>query len=106
LISKLVIWLRQPTTVAGISAALGTALALVLHQISFSAAVPLLTGALVSVLMPDNTGAKTDAQAVASAVAESIAAGKLDPLALAPQLAALVGDIDGASASLTLTTQK
>ena len=55
-------WVRQPTSVAGLSALFGTFSALILHQISWVQAAPLLVGALVSIALPDNTVAKADAE--------------------------------------------
>ncbi len=54
-------WARQPTTVAGISAALGTLVALALGQMQWAQAIPLLAGAAASMLLPDNSGARTEA---------------------------------------------
>jgi hypothetical protein len=62
---KLKSWLRQPTTVAGISALLGTAVAVLLGQMSGVAAVPLVAGAAVSMILPDNSAAKQQATSVA-----------------------------------------
>jgi hypothetical protein len=58
-------WGRQPTTVAGVSALAATVLGLALGQINFAQAVPLLVGAIVSVVLPDNTHAKQDAESLA-----------------------------------------
>jgi hypothetical protein len=58
----LLAWARQPTSVAGLSAAFGTFSALVLHQVSWVQAAPLLAGAIISIALPDNTVAKADAQ--------------------------------------------
>jgi hypothetical protein len=71
---KLSTWLRQPTTVAGISALLGTAMALALGQMSFAAAVPLLTGAAISIVLPDNSVAKQQAAAVAQEIVAQVTA--------------------------------
>lgn len=49
-------WARQPTTIAGISAVLGTLSALVAHQVTWPQAVPLLVGAVVSIILPDHAG--------------------------------------------------
>ena len=64
--SSIRIWLRQPTTVAGISASIGTAVALLLGQVTFVQAVPLFVGAAISAILPDNTGAKEEAQVIAT----------------------------------------
>jgi hypothetical protein len=55
-------WLQQPTSVAGISGVVGTLLAILLHQVTWAQAVPLLTGSLISILLPDNAAAKTSAE--------------------------------------------
>ena len=71
---KLSAWIRQPTTVAGISALLGTGMALVLGQMSLAAAVPLLTGAAVSIVLPDNSVARQQAAAVAQQIVAQVTA--------------------------------
>ena len=63
--TKVLLWLRQPTSVAGLSALVGIFSALVLHQIDFVQAAPLLAGALASIALPDNAGAKATAEALA-----------------------------------------
>jgi hypothetical protein len=55
-------WMRQPTSVAGISGVIGTLFAIVLHQVSWAQAIPLLTGSLISILLPDNAAAKASAE--------------------------------------------
>ena len=59
------LWMHQPTTVAGISAVLGTFVALLMHQVTWAQAVPLFAGAAVSAILPDNSGAKQQAQLLA-----------------------------------------
>ena len=71
---KLKAWIRQPTTVAGIAALLGTAMAVVLGQMSIAAAVPLLTGAAVSMVLPDNSAARQQAAAVAQEIVAQVTA--------------------------------
>jgi hypothetical protein len=61
-------WLRQPTSVAGISALLGTVTAMVMHQIGLVQAVPLIAGALVSIVLPDNTRAQREAESLAATI--------------------------------------
>jgi hypothetical protein len=73
---KLRAWARQPTTVAGFSAMLGTLCALVLHQMQWTQAVPLLVGAVTSMLLPDNAGAKDDAEALATKAVSQLAGGR------------------------------
>ena len=60
-------WLKQPTSVAGVSAVVGIVSGLALHQINLAQAVPLLAGALVSIALPDNTDAKNAAELLARA---------------------------------------
>jgi len=64
--SDLRAWARQPTTVAGFSAMLGTLCALLLHQLPWTQAVPLVVGAVTSMVLPDNAGAKQEAEALAT----------------------------------------
>ena len=59
------LWMQQPTTVAGVSALLGTFVALAMHQVTWAQAVPLLAGAAASAILPDNSGAKQQAQLLA-----------------------------------------
>jgi hypothetical protein len=70
--AKLSTWLRQPTTVAGISALLGTLVAVLLGQVSLVAAVPLVAGAAVSMVLPDNTVARQQASTVAQEIVAQI----------------------------------
>ena len=69
-------WLRQPTTVAGISAVIATVSALLMDQIAWAQAVPILVGSAVSMLLPDNTGAHEQAQQLASEIVTKITAKK------------------------------
>jgi hypothetical protein len=61
-VKALLAWARQPTSIAGLSALFGTFSAIALHQIGWLQGAPLLAGALVSIALPDNTAAKTDAE--------------------------------------------
>jgi phospholipid N-methyltransferase len=65
-------WMRQPTTVAGFSALLATLCALMLHQVQWTQAVPLLVGAATSMLLPDNAGAKQQAESLAAEAVASL----------------------------------
>jgi uncharacterized membrane protein YfcA len=69
-------WLRQPTSVAGISALFGTLLALASQQLDWAQAVPLIAGALISIALPDNAGAKANATSLARAIATEFKQGK------------------------------
>ena len=55
-------WIQQPTTVAGISAMLGTLVAALMHQVTWMQAIPLLAGAAVSAILPGNRSAKQQAE--------------------------------------------
>ena len=69
-------WLRQPTSVAGISMLFGTFSALVTQQVSWAQAMPLIVGGLASIALPDNAGAKASAELLARAIATEIQQGK------------------------------
>jgi uncharacterized membrane protein YfcA len=69
-------WLRQPTSVAGISALFGTLLALANQQLDWAQALPLIAGALISIALPDNAGAKADVASLARTIATEIQQGK------------------------------
>ncbi len=69
---ELRIWVRQPTTVAGISALIATISALVLQQLTWPQAIPVLVGAAVSMLLPDDTGARQQAQQIAGELVAKI----------------------------------
>ncbi len=60
--AKFSAWLKQPTTVAAISTAVGTVFAAMSGQMSWAAAAPILVATLVGAIMPDNSAAKTGAQ--------------------------------------------
>ncbi len=59
---------RQPTTVAGLATVCGTLEAALSGHLAWSASVPLFVGAVVSILLPDNSAAKADAEAATRAV--------------------------------------
>jgi len=54
-------WLRQPTSIAGISTLIGILAGLIARQLTLPQAVPLLAGAISAVILPDNSGAGADA---------------------------------------------
>lgn len=66
-----VAWLRQPSSVAGVAAVLGTVSGLLAGQVTVSQAVPLLVGAAASILLPDNTQAVTTVRAAAQAIVDA-----------------------------------
>jgi hypothetical protein len=72
-LEKLGLWLRQPTTVAGVSTFVGTVVALLLKQISLAEAVPLLAGGAMSIVLPDNSAAKQQAEQLAKEVVSEAA---------------------------------
>ena len=65
---KIVAFFRQPTTVAGLATVCGTLEAVLTGHLTWSASVPLFVGAAVSILLPDNSAAKADAEAATRAV--------------------------------------
>ena len=65
--SSLVTYLRQPSTVLGFSALVGTLTALLTAQISWQAAIPAIAGALAAIVLPDNAGAQVAIKDAASA---------------------------------------
>ena len=69
-------WLRQPTTVAGISALIATISALLMEQITWPQAIPILVGSTVSMLLPDNTNARQQAQQLAGEIVAKIDSNK------------------------------
>ena len=77
-----VAFLRQPSTVLGCSALVGTLAALATGQLTWQGAVPALAGALAAIALPDNSGAQAaikDAAAAAIA-AEQAAVSLRDPV--------------------------
>ena len=65
-------WLRQPTTIAGVSALIATISALLIKQIAWPQAIPILVGSAVSMLLPDNTDARQQAQQIAGELVATI----------------------------------
>ena len=68
----LLAWLRQPSSVAGISALIGTLSGVIAGQMSWGQAIPLLSGAIVAILVPDNSAARADAQAAGAEIVTAI----------------------------------
>lgn len=64
-------FVRQPTTVAGIAAMFGTIQAVLLGHLTWWQALPLLSGSAIAIVLPDNTGAKSDTETLVRA-AESL----------------------------------
>jgi hypothetical protein len=69
-------WARQPTTVAGFSALIAAISALVLKQLSLAQAIPVLAGALMSMVLPDSTGAQQQATSLATEVVSTFSTKK------------------------------
>jgi hypothetical protein len=70
-VTALLAYLRQPTSIAGISAIVGTLMGLLSGNMTWESAAPLLVGAMVAIILPDNTSAKV---AAATLVKDAIAA--------------------------------
>ncbi len=66
------LWLQQPSSVAGIAAILGTLSALLTHQLNWAQAAPLLAGAVASIVLPDNSAAKAEAETLVRGLAGHI----------------------------------
>ena len=66
-------WARQPTTVAGISALIATISALILKQLSWVQAAPLLAGAIASMVLPDDSSAGPQAKALVGELVTNLA---------------------------------
>lgn len=64
-------YLFAPTTVAGIATLCGTAEAVLTGHLTWQAAVPLVVGALVGVIVPDNSSLTKDAEALATAAVQT-----------------------------------
>ncbi len=73
---KLRAWAQQPTSVAGFATIFGAVSALLTHQLSWTQAAPVLAGAIMSVALPDNAGARAGAEALAGEVVTQITSGK------------------------------
>lgn len=52
-------WLRQPTTIAGISGMLGALAAVLQGQMTWHQATPVLLSAAVAIAVPDNTNSQS-----------------------------------------------
>lgn len=59
-------WATQPTTVAGISALLGTLSGWASGAITMHTAIPLVVTGVVAIIIPDNTGLKDAAGTLAA----------------------------------------
>lgn len=61
--ARLLALFRQPSSIGGFGALFGTLTALASGQLRPAQAIPLAAGALVSILLPDNTAAKRETEA-------------------------------------------
>jgi hypothetical protein len=77
-------FLRQPTTVGGLAALSGTIAAALSGQMTWRAALPLVVGAIVSILLPDDSAASANAAALARA-AEALASSLPPPSPKPPE---------------------
>lgn len=77
-LQRVVAFARQPSTILGLSTALGTAVAVLTGQVTLIGAIPAFAGSLVAIAVPDNTGLQTAAQ---RAAAELVAAAETRPAA-------------------------
>jgi len=59
-------WFKQPTTVAGFSALVGTAMGFFTGSVTLPAAISVAVGSLVAMILPDNSGAAAASKAAAS----------------------------------------
>jgi hypothetical protein len=65
--NKVAAFLRQPSTVLGLSALIGALTALLTGQLGWQGAVPAIAGALAAIALPDNAGAQAAIKDAASA---------------------------------------
>jgi hypothetical protein len=93
----ILIWLQQPSSVAGISAMAGAVSGILAGQLTWAQAVPVLIGGAVAIALPDNTVAKTGATALAADVVR---------LAAGDQGALRAAVADGAGLVAGLTAQR
>jgi hypothetical protein len=88
--SKLTDWLKQPSTITGIAAFVGTAAGLIAHYLTHDATLSVTVGGLVygavHVVVPDNTAAASSAEKLVTDAVNAIVQKKV--AAMVPQLAA------------------
>ena len=76
--------LQQPSGVIGVSVVLGTLVSASTHQITWQQAIPVLAGAMLAIVVPDNTTANADGRKLAvDLLAGNSAAAAADGAALA-----------------------
>jgi hypothetical protein len=79
MLAKLKAWMQQGTSILGASGALSVLTAWAIGQMNEKQALVALVGCAVAIILPQNTAAKVDAQAVASALIDRALAGPLKP---------------------------
>lgn len=67
-INKAASFVRQPSTVLGLSALIGTFTAFLTGQLTWQGAVPAIAGALAAVLLPDNSSAQAAVKEATAAI--------------------------------------
>ena len=67
-VTKVAAFVRQPSTVLGLSALIGTLTAVLTAQLTWQSAVPAIAGALAAIALPDNNGAQAAIKNAAAAV--------------------------------------
>ncbi len=72
MISRILRWLRQPTTIGGIATACAAISAVLIHQATWVQATPIYVGCAVSILLPDNSAARADARAFTAALLQHL----------------------------------
>ncbi len=85
-------WLRQPSTITGLSAVVAAGAGVASGQLTPSAALPVVVFGAVGMLLPDHTAAAGDARKLAA----DILAGKgnaANPAPLVADVAALASDL-------------
>jgi hypothetical protein len=64
--NNIISWFKQPTTVAGFSALVGTAMGFATGSVTMPAAISVAVGSLVAMILPDNSGAAQASKAAAN----------------------------------------
>lgn len=59
-------FIHQPTTIAGLATLAGTAEAMLSGHMTWQAAIPVAIGAIVAIVIPDNTALQQDAETLAA----------------------------------------
>jgi hypothetical protein len=75
MLAKIKSWMQQGTSILAASGAMGVITAWLLGQMNDKAAIAALVGCAVSFLLPQNNKAQVDAQELAGALVDRVAAG-------------------------------